>query len=378
MTAAQRAALPTKLWLPGILALLCLVLNPQMLWGALNTNSSTATMKVYEAGADKLTVYTNVPGHEVSVINGYPTRAKSDIYEIWVRSAATDNVWVQCFANLTYNRGLEMPILPEYETAGSSHAYWKITAGWTHTYANIEMSPNSPVEVEIRKIGTTLLNGSSVIVKSAVHPAHKIANHSNHLGRVYFTITNPCQVAIDINGQMDDHNAAFAVGTPGGAMPGNPPVHTIALYANPIMAKPVASATNTIVTVTPNQSSATSLLPEPNPATYDTLVFAPGVHHVGPGFQVHPGKSYYLPGDAILYGNLNNEDVSQGSYRCTGDRINIYGYGTICGMVIPHYQNRTDDDTANGTPNPEYPEYLGWPDPKDDDVGIKIGQAGDT
>jgi hypothetical protein len=353
-----------------------------MLHGALNPSASTATMKVYEDGAEKLTVYTDVPGHSTSVINGYPSRAKSDIYEIWVRSAATDNVWVKCFANMTYNRALEMPTMPEYESAGSRHAYWKISAGWTHTYANIEMSAGSPVEVEIRKIGTTLLNGSSVIVKSAVHPAQKIVPDSkrDENGRVYFTITNPGQLVIDINGQMDDHNAAFPVGTPGGAMPGNPPVHTIALYANPIMVKPVASPTNTIVTVTPNQSSPTNPLytAQPNPATYDTLVFAPGVHHIGPGFKVHPGKNYYIPGDAILYGNLSNEGVSQGSYRCTGDSINIYGYGTICGIVIPHYQSRTADDTANGTPNPQYPEYLGWPQPKDADVGIRIVQAWDT
>ncbi len=337
-------------------------------------------MKVYEAGAEKLTVYADVPGHNVSVINGYTSRAKSDVYEIWVRSAATDHAWVQCFANMTYNRALEMPTLTGFGNTGHNHAYYRINAGWTHTYANIEMSTGSPVEVEIRKIGPTLLDGSSVIVKSAVHPAQKIVPDSkrDENGRVYFTITNPGQLVIDINGQMDDHNAAFPVGTPGGAMPGNPPVHSIALYANPIMTKPVASPTNTIVTVTPNQSSATSLLPAPSPATYDTLVFAPGVHHIGPGFKVHPGKSYYIPGDAILYGNLNNEDVAQGSFRCTGDSINIYGYGTICGMVVPHYQQKTDDDTANGTPNPEYPEYLGWSEPKDADVGIRIAQAWDT
>jgi len=46
----------TKLWRLGGFAWLCLLINAPMLLGALNTNSSTATIKVYEAGAEKLTI----------------------------------------------------------------------------------------------------------------------------------------------------------------------------------------------------------------------------------------------------------------------------------------------------------------------------------
>jgi uncharacterized repeat protein (TIGR02543 family) len=338
-------------------------------------------MKDYVTGPEKLTVYTDVPGHDVSVINGYASRAKSDIYEIRVRSAATDNDWVQCFANMTYNRGQEMPLMTDFQTPTATHAYQRFTAGWTHTYANIEMSENSPVEVEIRKIGNTTLDGSSVIVKSAVHPAHKIiaGSKKDENGRVYFKIDKPCQIVIDINGQMDDHNAAYASNVEGGRMPDGSPVHSIAFYANPIMAKPVASPSNTIVTVNPVDSSPVSRLTPPDSATYDTLVFAPGVHNVGPGFKVHPGKNYYIPGDAILYGNLTNYGVDQGDFRCNGDSIKIHGYGTICGVQIPHYQNTTHDDTATGTPNPEYPEWFALPEEnRDGSVGIAIQNAWDV
>ena len=345
-------------------------LSTPTLFGALMPGSSTS-MKIYKEGTAKLTVYTDVPGHEKPVIKGYASRAKSDIYEIRVRSAATGNEWVQCFANMTYNRGKEMPSMDGFRTPTATHAYQKHTAGWTHTYANIEMSDDSPVEVEIRKIGDITLDGSANIVKSAVHPAQKIipGSKKDENGRVYFKITKPCQLVIDINGQMDDHNAAFPPDKPGGRMPDGSPVHSVALYANPIMTKPVADPTNRIVTVNPTESSPTIHLTPPETSTYDTLAFAPGIHHIGPGFKVHPGKSYYIPGDAILYGNLNNSDVSKGSFRCNGDRINIHGYGTICGIQIPHYQNNKN--------NPEYPEWNGLKSRKSGDVGISIQNAWD-
>lgn len=340
--------------------------------GALVPEESFPSMSSYRDGSQKLVVYTDVPGHDTSIINGYASRAKSDIYEIWVRSAATDNVWVQCFTNMTYNRGAEMPEISDFATPTARHAYQRFTAGWTHSYANIEMSEDSPVEVEIRKIGPTTLDGSATIVKSAVHPAHKIIPGSkrDENGRVYFTLNKPCQLVIDINGQMDDHNAAFATNEVGGRMPDNSPVHSIALYANPIISKPIASPTHSILTVQPNQSSPTDRLIAPDSATYDTLVFAPGIHNIGANFKVHPGKGYYIPGDAILYGNMGNYGVPQGSYRSSGDRIKIYGYGTVCGIQVPHYQNNTN--------NPEYPEWNSWTGDKGQGVGIEIAQAYDT
>lgn len=351
-------------------SLIYLYLSTSALFGALTPDSS-ASMKTHIEGSAKLTVYTNVPGHEKSVIKGYASRAKSDIYEIRVRSAATGNRWVQCFANMTYNRGKEMPVMDGFKTNTATHAYQKHTAGWTHTYANIEMSENSPVEVEISKIGGVLLDGSANIVKSAVHPAHKIipGSKKDENGRVYFKINKPCQIVIDINGQMDDHNAAFPSDKPGGRMPDGSPVHSVALYANPIMAKPVAGATNRIVMVNPANSSPTVHLTPPDPSTYDTLAFAPGVHHIGGGFKVHPGKTYHIPGDSILYGNLSNDGVEKGAFRCSGDRINIHGYGTICGIQIPHYQNNKN--------NPEYPEWNALKSRNSGDVGITIKNAWD-
>lgn len=347
-------------------------LSVQTLCGAIVSGESTSSMKTYVDGEEKLVVYTDVPGHGISMLNGYASRAKSDIYEIWVRSAASNNEWVQCFANMTYNRGAEMPEITGFGTATAKHAYQRHTAGWTHTYANIEMSDHSPVEVEVRKIGATTLDGSASIVKSAVHPAHKIIPGSkrDENGRVYFKIDKPCQIVIDINGQMDDHNAAYPSNVAGGRIPDGSPVHSVAFYANPILAKPVASPTHNVLTIDSSQSTPSARLIQPDPATYDTLQFGPGIHNIGPNFKVHPGKNYYIPGDAILYGNMGNGGVAQGAYRSTGDHIRIYGYGTLCGIQVPHYQNNTN--------NPEYPEWNAWTGDKDQGVGIELSGAWDT
>ena len=45
-------------------------------------------------------------------------------------------------------------------------------------------------------------------------------------------------------------------------------------------------------------------------------------------------KSYYIPGDAIVYGNLNDLDDN-----LTSDNIRVFGHGTICGTKIPHPQD---------------------------------------
>lgn len=335
--------------------------------------SETPSMKEYQTGAEKLTVYTDVPSHDTRMVygtkpEGYPSRAKSDIYEIWVRSAASNYEWVQCFANMTYNRGKEMPLMEEFGSSGSTHGYLKAMSGWTHTYANIEMSAHTTVQVEIRKIGTTKLNSSNVIIKSAVHPSQKVFDKQDVGGNVRFKINNPCQVVIDINGQMDDHNARITSG-PGKQMAGNPPVHAVAFYANPMMAKPLASPKNRIVTAKPTQSSRTERLTPPDPSTYDTLAFAPGVHNIGGAFKLHPGRNYYIPGDAIVYGRMNNTGVPENGYRSSGDKINVFGYGTLCGIQIARWKFGDND--------PEYAEWNAWTGEKGGDAAIELQKIWD-
>ena len=64
------------------------------------------------------------------------------------------------------------------------------------------------------------------------------------------------------------------------------------------------------------------------------------------GFSLLQNKSYYIPGDAIIYGTMNNgQDDTDGSF------IRIFGHGTLSGDKLPHPNHA----------EPPVPEGEGWP-----------------
>jgi uncharacterized repeat protein (TIGR02543 family) len=288
-----------------------------------NLEVSAQSTKEYKTSTDTLVVYSDVPGLNLTL--------DKKKYSIRVRSAASNNQWVDVFAHYTYNRakelgGVSVPMTDGNILNTTVYHYAKHTSDWSHTYGNIEMSENSPVEVEI-----ALLNGFKVrnldLLKATVHPAQKASAATISNGKIYFTINKPCQVVVDINGQMDDFNAAINGGI-------GMPVHAISFFANPVIKKP--SLNNARVHyVEPGISPAT--LKEVNPASYDTLYFKPGVHDLGQDIKMYPGKVIYLPGDAFVYGNLNNKGVPAGTFSKNGENIRVYGYGTLSGAKIVHY-----------------------------------------
>jgi uncharacterized repeat protein (TIGR02543 family) len=285
--------------------------------------------KEFINGSDTLIVYSDVPGlnqyvPRIDSLDTQDIRVISDKYTIRVRSAATNNEWVDVFAHYTYNRGFELPKLPLIET-GSPHStntqhYPDFTRGWSHTFGNIEMSNNQPVEVEIAaKNGFQIKNQD--FFKAAVHPAQKASAATVVDGKVYFTINNPAQVVIDINGQMDDHNELIN--------PIGHPLHAITLFTNPVLKKPSLNGSRTFYV-------ENGQMPTVSHTTYDTLYFKPGVHDIGINNKIFPGKVYYIPGDAIVFGTLNNLNVPQGNFQSIGDRIKFTGYGTISGVRTRH------------------------------------------
>lgn len=165
------------------------------------------------------------------------------------------------------------------------------------------------MEVEIAAKDGFQIGGKDFF-KATVHPAQKSSLATMVDGKVYFTITNPGQVVIDINGQMDDYNAAIN--------PIGHPVHAISLFANPAIKKPSLNNPR-IRYVEPGSDYAALRLV--NPATYDTMYFQAGVHDAGKDFKLSPGKAYYFAGDALFYGNINNLGVPQGSFSKNGENI---------------------------------------------------------
>jgi hypothetical protein len=283
-------------------------------FGGLNVKAQSSSQ--FLQGKDTLIVYKDVPG-----------LTPSEFYSIRVRSAATNNQWVDCFANITRNRGNELTERPM--TSGKVikavvQHYQKFTRGWSHTYGNIEMSKNAPVEVEISAKNGFKIDGKD-FYKATAHPAQKCSLAKVVKGKIYFTITNPAQIVIDINGQMDDFNKAIDDKTPGETYV----AHTISLFANPIMHKPTVGDSGVVV-VEPGNS------PPTNPDLYSTLYFKPGVHDIGINFKIYPNKKYFIPGDAIVYGTFNNLDLPAVGNLQSGENIKIYGLGTISGAKITH------------------------------------------
>lgn len=281
------------------------------------TISTAQSTKEFKTTTETLVTYSDVPGLNAS-----------DKYTIRVRSEATNNEWVDVFAHYTYNRAFELERINRADgtvpPATTTQHYANHTSGWSHSYGNIEMTNNTPVEVEIAaKNGFTI--GGQNFFKATVHPAQKANLATVVDGKVYFTITNPGQLVIDINGQMDDYNASIN--------PIGHPVHAISLFANPVIKKPTLNNPR-VHYVEPGSDYIA--LRQLSTATFDTLYFKAGVHDIGKDFKIHPGKAYYIAGDAMLYGNINNLEVPQGSFSKNGENIRVFGYGTISLAKISH------------------------------------------
>jgi uncharacterized repeat protein (TIGR02543 family) len=272
----------------------------------------------FKTSTDTLVVYSDVPG-----------ATSSDKYTIRVKPVGT-NDWIEVFAHYTYNRAAELGGVSVPKTNGTTlnttvYNYAKHTSAWSHTYGNIEINKNHPIEVEIAtKAGFKVRNLD--IFKATVHPAQKASVATLSNGKIYFTVTNPGQLVIDINGQMDDFNAAINGGI--GA-----PVHAISLFVNPVIKKPTLTNPRTYY-VEPTTTRA--MLDNVAPATFDTIYYKPGVHDLGKDIKIYPGKVVYIPGDALIYGNMNNLGVPNGGFSKNGENIRVYGYGTISGAKITH------------------------------------------
>lgn len=238
------------------------------------------------SAADELIVYPPVPG-----------LAGSRHYKVRVRSANPESKWKNVFAWETVCKTIEK----------KSDAYFDTLAGWTHTYVNFETS--GAVEIEI-----TRSNGRP-IRSAAVHPRRKASVCSVKSGKVLVRLDEPCLVAVDIDGQMDEQDTGKGYK--------GPPIHTISLFANPlVVGKPDPDGAG-VLTVKPGETP-------PSDGPWTTLYFLPGVHDVGLAFPLRANRQYYIPGDAIVYGTLSNQEWGDGHH------VRVFGLGTLSGARLKH------------------------------------------
>ena len=245
---------------------------------------------------------TNTPIAGVNVYEPVPGLAPSVQYAVRVCAATNTSVWNSVFTFQTRAQPKETP-----------NGYYDNLKDWSHSYVNFEMTV--PVTVEISRV-----NGQP-ISSAQVRPARKVKNVYISGGKAYLTLNQPCNVAVDIDGQMENQNT--------GEWPG-PPIHTISVHGNPVLANKPATNGAGVLLVTPGT-------PPPPTGSWTTLYFLPGVHDLGTNFQVYAGKQYYIPGDAIVHATFNNHDNGG-----NGTGIRIFGHGTLCGERFKHWKQIDD------------------------------------
>ena len=302
-------------YLKSVSKFLFTLLVLQLNFGIFNSSAAVSNPQ-FIVGKDTLLSYTDVPG-----------LAPSEFYSVRVRSAATKNQWVDCYVNITRNRYDFVDAAKTVNSAKVGAYYFPNTKNWSHSYANIEMSKNSKVEVEIAPKNGFKINGLD-FTKAAVHPSQKADAATVKEGKVYFSLNNPAAITVDINGQMDDYQAKDTI-----PLHNNTDVtrivHTITIFAHPVMEKPLVTDANVLLVDTGVQTPL-------NLGSKTIVFFKPGVHNVGLNFKLQPGIKYYIPGDAIVYGTLNNIGVTKSGNLGSGENIKIYGLGTISGDKINH------------------------------------------
>ncbi|HYX05149.1 MAG TPA: carbohydrate-binding protein, partial [Bacteroidales bacterium] len=281
---------------------------------------------------DSLHVYPPVPGLE-----------PSPYYEIQIQKVSelnSDNLadvtnWETAFAWFTQCK--------QDETGYYSH----YIGGWSDTYTNFELDPNTPIVVKITR-RTDISDGapSGPITSAAVHPARKVDSCKVINGAVYIIMSNPALVAVDIDGQMDTRKSPRAL--PSGWGSDSFPysskekgAHSVTIFANPfIKDKPNPDDPGVLVV------KAGEKIPDNLDQVSENIIyFEPGIHKASVDVNaqgdlvernweekdiIHLGnnKSYYIPGDAIVYGNFRSDD---------GANIRVYGHGVISGLKIMHF-----------------------------------------
>ena len=139
-----------------------------------------------------------------------------------------------------------------------------------------------------------------------------------------------------------------------------PAIHTLTVFANPfIKVFPSSHSVNAVDIFISISISKFSLFLEdvpsifeegvlgvspgetaPTEGDWDTLVFLPGIHQIGLNFRLHSNRfplaifwrhwkmffnrSYYIPGDAIVFGTMNNGGEVEHGEDTDGDNIRCF------------------------------------------------------
>ena len=250
--------------------------------------------------------YFNFVSCQLHVYDAVPGLDPSPYYEIQVKEENSSS-WIPVFTLLT-----ECTAEKFCNTTG----HFEFLKNWSNTYVNFELETGTDIEIKIIK-----LFGDDPVTKAVVRP-ETVGEAMIEDGEVIVKISEPCLFTVDINGQMDDQDTGKLPNPSSKETYDGPPIHTVTIFANPFISKPSVDDDG-VLAVSAGEDV-------PSEGNWSTLYFLPGLHDVGHEFRVHSDKSYYIPGDALVYGTFSNNELKD------GHNINIYGHGTISGDKLSH------------------------------------------
>lgn len=289
----------------------------------------------------------------LGVYPAVPGLAPSEYYSFSVQKVSALNA-----SNLQDVTNWETPFAwftkcKDYDPLNPTAYYSDFIGSWTHTYCNFEIDSHTPIVVKIsrlNKVGAP----SGPITTAAVHPARMVDSCKVINGDVYVTMSQPALIAVDIDGQLDSRDAPRAIEGEFSAaafpyrneMDG---VHAVTIFANPFIEDKPDLNDPSVFAVEPGTAP-------PTDGNWTTLYFKPGVHKLSvtttgeermwemtDPLTLRNNKSYYLPGDAIVYGNLHDYMDDADS-----ENIRVFGHGTLSGEKMDHWDDLVppliDDD----------------------------------
>ena len=304
--------------------------------------------KTVELVPGSLNVYDPVPGLTPSPYYSYSVQRLDQINAANFQDVTN---WESPFAFFTecidhVPEGPERPA--DYQTAYFS----QYIGGWSHTYCNFELEANTPIVVKITRIQNVTdmdedgIPGPLDIQSATPYPPDLVESCQIINGDVYVVMDQPGLVSIDIDGQMGGRdtprNYPISSAGFGGSIDRTKEkgVHAVSIFANPFIEdKPVLGDPG-VYAVEPG-----TLPPADGPWT--TLYFKPGIHKLSVDTQGNErewypediitalnGRNYYIPGDAIVYGNIQATS--------SPENIRIFGHGTLSGHKMVHFQDFSD------------------------------------
>ncbi|MGL4631850.1 MAG: 3-coathanger stack domain-containing protein, partial [Leadbetterella sp.] len=248
--------------------------------------------------AQELITYPTIPG-----------RSPSDKYTCRVRKVGT-TTWQDAFVLQTVSK-------PNATSPSPNNGYVSDLKNWTASWIAFEFSGGA-VEVEIALASGVSISGLTSITQAMVRPVGHASSAVISNGKVYVTFTQPANVNVDINNQMEGQYT--------GMFYGGSPIHTISLFANPVYKKPTLTNPR-VFQLNPGET-----IPPTTDTSWDTLYFKPGIHHIPIPYVMNNNKTLYIPGDAVVHGTVHSNDLwGFGAYH----DWSVYGSGTVSGEEIP-------------------------------------------